>query len=81
MREGQRQGDSLGADELRSFQLASALRIAGLLQDLVQSAHLFGLFQKQVDGFLEILERPLLCAAARGDIQVGGCGPRMFGPL
>jgi hypothetical protein len=34
-----------------------------------------------VDGFLEILERPLLCAAARGDIQVGGVGHVCSGRL
>src|SRR5271157_1975726 len=72
MCQGQRQGDSLSADELGTFQLASALQITGFLQNLVQSAHLFGLFQKQADGFLEILKRPLFCAAARRDIQFGG---------
>src|SRR5471030_1006298 len=60
--------------ELRWWRAAarcfSARATARLLQNPVERSQFVCLFQKQPDGFLEVLERTLLGAAARGNIEL-----------
>ena len=44
----------------------------GLVEDLLQRAHLAGFFQEEAHSFLEVRERLLFGAAARGNIQFQG---------
>lgn len=48
--------------------------LAGFLQNLRQCPHLFGFFQEESDGFLQILECALLGRPARGDVQFHSMG-------
>ena len=70
MRQRKRESYALHADELRSGDLLLPLAIARFLEDLIQSTHFLGFFEKQPNGFLEILEGLLLRAPAGGNIQL-----------
>ena len=63
------QRDSLGGDELRSLELAPALQVTRLVEDLLKRTHLLGLFEEKPDRLFEIPEGLLLRTTAGGHVE------------
>jgi uncharacterized protein (DUF433 family) len=70
MLDRQRQGDSLGRNELRTQKLALSFQVSRFGEDLLQRTHLPGLFEEEANRLFEILERPLPGATAGGYIEL-----------
>jgi hypothetical protein len=74
MRQRQRESHALHAEEFGAGDLLLAPAVAGLGEDLFQSAHPLSLFQEQADGHFEVLQRFFFAAAAGRQVEFQSVG-------